>query len=97
MKTIRLMSMGLCAAVAAVGIVPALSAAESVTTSVYATGLQDPRGLRFGPDGDLYVAEAGTGGTNATTPKMCQQVPAPVGPTRAARRGESPRWDGITK
>ena len=33
----------------------------SVTT--YATGLTNPRGLTFGPDGKLYVAEAGTGGT----------------------------------
>src|SRR5215204_2075711 len=30
-------------------------------TSV-ATGLRNPRGLNFGPDGALYVAEAGTGG-----------------------------------
>jgi hypothetical protein len=28
----------------------------------YATGLTSPRGLTFGPDGSLYVAEAGTGG-----------------------------------
>ena len=33
----------------------------SVTT--YAKGLTNPRGLTFGPDGKLYVAEAGTGGT----------------------------------
>jgi hypothetical protein len=32
----------------------------SVTT--YATGLTSPRGLTFGPDGKLYVAEAGVGG-----------------------------------
>lgn len=29
----------------------------------YATGLTNPRGLAFGPDGSLYVAEAGTGGS----------------------------------
>jgi hypothetical protein len=46
---------------------------------VIASGLQGPRGLRFGPDGDLYVAEAGTGGTTGTA-KQCTQVPAPVGP-----------------
>src|SRR5580698_7616823 len=33
---------------------------------VYATKLDAPRGLRFGPDGYLYVAEAGTGGTTST-------------------------------
>lgn len=48
--------------------------------SVVVKGLQAPRGLRFGPDGMLYVAEAGTGGTVATTAAECQQVPGPVGP-----------------
>jgi hypothetical protein len=37
----------------------------SVTT--YATGLTSPRGLAFGPDGHLYVAEAGTGGPMTAT------------------------------
>jgi hypothetical protein len=47
---------------------------------VVATGLEGPRGLRFGPDGYLYVAEAGTGGTNSTK-GQCTQVPgAPGGP-----------------
>ena len=32
------------------------------TATVIATGLDNPRGLAFGPDGALYVAEAGSGG-----------------------------------
>ena len=35
----------------------------SVGVTTYASGLTSPRGLAFGPDGDLYVAEAGTGGS----------------------------------
>ena len=33
------------------------------TLEVVATGLFNPRGLNFGPEGGLYVAEAGSGGT----------------------------------
>jgi len=33
----------------------------------YATGLASPRGLAFGPDGKLYVAEAGVGGEMTPT------------------------------
>lgn len=32
------------------------------SVKTYVTGLTNPRGLAFGPDGSLYVAEAGTGG-----------------------------------
>ena len=33
------------------------------TTAVIASGLFNPRGLAFGPEGALYVAEAGRGGS----------------------------------
>jgi hypothetical protein len=57
----------------------AIYAQPSSNVSVYASGLNGPRGLKFGPDGMLYVAEAGTGGSISTVGK-CDQVPPPVGP-----------------
>ncbi|HXB90687.1 MAG TPA: ScyD/ScyE family protein [Puia sp.] len=70
---------------------------STVTTSkVVATGFNDPRGIKFGPDGLLYVAEAGIGGTHLST--CIPQVIPPVGPytgsdtgSRISRVG----WDGV--
>jgi hypothetical protein len=58
-------------------LVPSISA-QSENVSVYFTGLNNPRGLKFGPDGNLYVAEGGLGGTRfSTTSEQCEQVPGP--------------------
>lgn len=70
---------------------------STVTTSkVIFAGLNDPRGLKFGPDGNLYVAEAGVGGTNFSD--CVPQVGPPVGPYAGADTGARISridWNGV--
>ncbi|MDQ6905764.1 MAG: ScyD/ScyE family protein [Chloroflexota bacterium] len=68
----------------------------SANVSVFATGLQGPRGLRFGPDGSLYVAEAGMGGTNSTV-GTCEQVPNGVGPYTGGKTARISKIDASGK
>lgn len=51
------------------GMVAPVAAAPGDMT-VVAGGLNNPRGLEFGPNGDLYVAEAGSGGSG-----LCAEGP----------------------
>jgi len=67
-------------------------AQTSDNVSVFATGLDNPRGLKFGPNGYLYVAEGGQGGTTSTA-GQCDQVVAPVGPYTSGKTAHISRID----
>jgi hypothetical protein len=68
------------ATVAALGVCGLASgAAFAATVTPIATGLDNPRGLSFGPDGRLYVAEAGHGGGVCLPPEHSEEEPFCVG------------------
>src|SRR5438552_690898 len=60
------------------------SGAGATTTSVVMSGLDNPRGLAFGPEGALYVAEAGRGGSGPCI--FLHGAPQCYGPTGAVSR-----------
>lgn len=59
----RLLTLVLVAAVLAGLLAGSTAAAAPTSVQVYATGLYNPKGMAFGPDGTLYVAESGPPGT----------------------------------
>jgi hypothetical protein len=81
-----------CSAVVAAALAtPALGLAASPPQAVM-TGLDNPRGLAWGPEGGLYVAEAGRGGSGVCVPSP--DVPTAVrcyGATGAVSR----LWHGV--
>src|SRR5947208_14592775 len=85
----------LIALVMLVGALVSAAAAGAVATPPFTTvmtGLDNPRGLTWGPEGALYVAEAGRGGT----------VPCGIGPDGSPEfagftGGVSRLWHGVQK
>jgi hypothetical protein len=72
-------------------------AAGGPTVNVLTTGLLNPRGMTFGPDGMLYLAEGGSHIVNgSTTAGQCEQVPAPVGPYTGGHTSRISRIDPST-
>jgi DNA-binding beta-propeller fold protein YncE len=56
-------------------LITAISAVPVLAADVIATGLNNPRGIALAPDGDLYVAEAGTGGNGPCIPSSDGTTP----------------------
>ena len=75
----------ICVIVGAAALAVPLAAAAAPPQTVM-SGLNNPRGLAFGPEGALYVAEAGSGGPGACVPLPDGPGTRCYGPTGAISR-----------
>jgi sugar lactone lactonase YvrE len=92
MITRRKMGAVVGAAILVAVLAPADALADRGVTTI-ATGLDNPRGLEFGPDGTLYVAESGTGGAGPCFPGETADVVCygPTGAITKVSRGRQTR------
>lgn len=91
MKQIRYLAVLTCFALLTSGWSSSTRAQEpSVKVTPFATGLVNPRGLKFGPDGNLYVAEAGSPSGTLT------EAPAGLGGNCSAGAGGPGNYFGST-
>jgi hypothetical protein len=75
-------------------LVVGIGTAGAATVTPVMTGLDNPRGLDFGPDGGLYVAEAGRGGPGPPN-RVMRGMPQGFGTTGAIsrlRHGVQSKW-----
>ncbi|MEV0821806.1 ScyD/ScyE family protein [Nonomuraea rubra] len=81
------------AAPATAGSGPGTTAGPRTTMTVIASGLDNPRGLNFGPGGVLYVAEAGRGGPGPCIAGAQKQTfcLGPTGAVTAVSKGRQRR------
>jgi hypothetical protein len=70
---------------------PSATLVAQSSRTVIATGLDNPRGLGFGPDGALYVVEAGRGGSSS----LCLPMPDAPGLRCYGASGAVTRVTGI--
>ncbi|HEU4532162.1 MAG TPA: hypothetical protein VFR59_13295, partial [Steroidobacteraceae bacterium] len=82
----------------AVALCAGLSAlAQAQTVETIATGLNNPRGIAFAPNGELYVAEMGNGGPGPCVPSPVAPVPRCYGETGAITRIDAHAVNGFTR
>ncbi|MEX0926401.1 MAG: ScyD/ScyE family protein [Dehalococcoidia bacterium] len=82
-----MLSVGVMVVIGALAVfTPGSVSADTDALEVIASGLDNPRGLEFGPDGALYVAEAGRGGEGPCAGNPESEGEVCYGPTGAITR-----------